>query len=165
MSLSYFCPSCGGKNIYQFNKPKFCSYCGVNFSSTPNQTPVQASQPQTQQPTPVSRPKITIIDNSRRKEPIVDIDGEENEENINGGYKVMSGLDVVISKPRNDGVSLGDLMNSPADKESGAVQSKGKKTRGRKKIMKSLPASFVEEARLSGRGGSQSSPNFGDGEE
>jgi DNA-directed RNA polymerase subunit M/transcription elongation factor TFIIS len=30
--LNYFCPKCGGKNLYQFQKPKFCSHCGESFS-------------------------------------------------------------------------------------------------------------------------------------
>ena len=32
--LNYFCSKCGGKNLYQFQKPKFCSHCGLSFSAS-----------------------------------------------------------------------------------------------------------------------------------
>jgi hypothetical protein len=62
----------------------------------------------------------------------------------------MHGLDVDIQKyNQNDGVKLGDLVS---DEPTQKINKKTiRQKRGRKKIAKSLPQSFVSEAKMSGR--------------
>jgi hypothetical protein len=64
----------------------------------------------------------------------------------------MHGLDVHIEKYNNDnGIKLGDLVSDEPVKSHTVSAKKNIKRRGRKKISKSLPESFVSEAKMSGR--------------
>lgn len=148
--LNYFCSNCGGKNLYQFQKPKFCSHCGSSFSVG------TTIQPQIKE---IKSNKFEVnITKPRHEEKInknIDIDNnydDSNQENIS--YSSMTGLDVDIhSGAPSDGIKLGDLVsNAEASQVSEkSSQRKQSRKRGRKKIAKMLPEGFVSEARMSGR--------------
>jgi hypothetical protein len=65
----------------------------------------------------------------------------------------MQGLDVHIEKyNQNDGIKLGELVSDESASTKKAANKKiSKRPRGKKKIVKSLPASFISEAKMSGR--------------
>jgi uncharacterized Zn finger protein (UPF0148 family) len=139
--LSYFCPKCGGKNLYQFQKPKFCSHCGSSFS-------IEASS--------ISNIKSNKFEvniakpNLNKSNTVEEV---ENEADYITDYSSMRGLDVNIEKyNQNDGIKLADLVSDePVQKQGLGVKKSIKQKRGRKKIAKSLPASFISEAKMSGR--------------
>lgn len=133
--LNYFCPKCGGKNLYQFQKPKFCSHCGAGFFIASSN--IKSNQ-------------FEVNINTDKKTE----NSENYEDNFDEGvqgYSSMQGLDVRIEKYNNDnGIKLGDLVSDEPTK-SKIVAKKNIKRRGKKKISKSLPESFVSEAKMSGR--------------
>lgn len=136
--LSYFCPKCGGKNLYQFQKPKFCSHCGANFSITSNN--IKSNQFEVS----VNIDKKRNINNPTNEK-------QDFEEQIQD-YSSMRGLDVNIEKYNNDnGIKLGELVSDEPIQSQSISSKKTIKRRGRKKISKSLPESFVSEAKMSGR--------------
>lgn len=142
--LSYFCSKCGGKNLYQFQKPKFCSQCGSSFvlASVPAQSNVKSNQFE--------------VNINTNKKPSYDINIEDDNDNFEQpvqDYSSMRGLDVRIQKYNQDnGVKLGELVSDePAPKQINASKKTVKQRRGRKKIAKSLPQSFISEAKMSGR--------------
>lgn len=141
--LSYFCSKCGGKNLYQFQKPKFCSHCGANFSlaSAPASTNIKSSQFEVN--IGLNRPINKNIENHSEI-----LEQEEIQD-----YSSMKGLDVHIEKYGQDnGIKLGELVSDePAKTKITANKKANKSRRGRKKIAKSLPDSFVSEAKMSGR--------------
>jgi hypothetical protein len=64
----------------------------------------------------------------------------------------MRGLDVNIERYNNDnGIKLGELVSDEPAQSQAISAKKTTKRRGRKKISKSLPESFVSEAKMSGR--------------
>jgi len=142
--LSYFCPKCGGKNLYQFQKPKFCSNCGANFilASTNSTNNIKSS-------------KFEVNINTNKKiNQNIDIDeGSQNFEQLVQDYRNMRGLDVHIENyGQNNGIKLGELVSEePVKTKITASKKVNKSRRGRKKIAKSLPDSFVSEAKMSGR--------------
>jgi uncharacterized Zn finger protein (UPF0148 family) len=144
--LNYFCSKCGGKNLYQFQKPKFCSHCGTSFT-------IDASAINT-----IKSNKFEVnIDSTKninnRQADFRNYVEEDDDNNFIGSYSSMRGLDVHIEKGnQNNGIKLGDLV-SDEPKESAAVKVNKKipKRRGRKKLTKSLPESFVSEAKMTGR--------------
>jgi ribosomal protein L37E len=140
--LSYFCDKCGGKNLYQFQKPKFCSNCGHSFStdmSSFGNIKTNKFEVNIVKPTNVNKNNI-----------IEDIDCDSS---FISDYSSMRGLDVNIEKyNKNEGVKLGDLVSDePPQKQIGVNKKQDKQRRGRKKINKSLPESFISEAKMSGR--------------
>lgn len=140
--LSYFCSKCGGKNLYQFQKPKFCSHCGTSFSlaSAPASTSIKSNQFEVN----ISTNKI-INTNIEDKPEIFEQSPQD--------YSLMSGLDVHIEKfGQDNGIKLGELVSDePVKAKITANKKNNKQRRGRKKIAKSLPESFVSEAKMSGR--------------
>lgn len=164
MSLSYFCPNCGGKNIYQFQKPKFCSYCGTQLTTTAN---APFSQNATAKETKVSvkNPfQVTVTHDSAGQSirPMSEPSNNEDfsEDNFSESYSSMRGLDVEITKGQfDDSVKLDDLINADPIRPIEA-SAKTPKKRGRKKIQKSLPESFINEAKMTGRGSQNEMPNF-----
>jgi uncharacterized Zn finger protein (UPF0148 family) len=135
--LNYFCPKCGGKNLYQFQKPKFCSHCGTDFYSASATIKGNIKSNQFEVNINTSKPNADNYQESEDSDLIYD-------------YKSMHGLDVDIQKyNQNDGVKLGDLVS---DEPTQKINKKTiRQKRGRKKIAKSLPQSFVSEAKMSGR--------------
>lgn len=143
--LSYFCSKCGGKNLYQFQKPKFCSHCGANFSlaSANNFSNIKSNQFE-----------VSIsTDKKINKNIDIEKDDSENFEQFNQDYSSMRGLDVHIEKYNQDsGIKLGELVSDePSTNQINTIKKNAKQKRGRKKIVKSLPESFVSEAKMSGR--------------
>jgi hypothetical protein len=140
--LSYFCSKCGGKNLYQFQKPKFCSHCGASFSlaSAPASTNIKSNQFEVN----INTNKI-INTNIEDKPEIFEPSAQD--------YSSMSGLDVHIEKFGQDsGIKLGELVaDDPVKAKITANKKNNKQRKGRKKIAKSLPESFVSEAKMSGR--------------
>jgi len=140
--LSYFCSKCGGKNLYQFQKPKFCSHCGASFSLASVPAPVNIKSNQFE--VNINTKKVINSSTENRseifEEPIQD-------------YSSMRGLDVDIEKYNQDnGIKLGELVSDePVKTKITANKKVSKSRRGRKKIAKSLPESFVSEAKMSGR--------------
>lgn len=134
--LSYFCPKCGGKNLYQFQKPKFCSHCGSGFSLS--STNIKSNQFEV---------NINADNNINRN-----FEKDESDNQIND-YSSMRGLDVHIENyNQNNGIKLGELVSDDPPKTNITANKKTiKQRRGRKKIAKSLPESFVSEAKMSGR--------------
>ena len=149
--LSYFCSKCGGKNLYQFQKPKFCSHCGASFSlaSTNNVNSIKSNQFEV---------NISSIKNANQNTSIADDD--KGFEASTQDYSSMRGLDVNIEKYNQDnGIKLGELVSDDQAQQGIAASKKiNKQRRGRKKIAKSLPESFVSEAKMSGR----NSNNYGE---
>jgi hypothetical protein len=143
--LSYFCPKCGGKNLYQFQKPKFCSHCGSSFSiAVPQTSIIKSNQFQVNITNPIAVNKKDSVDH-------VD---EAFDPEIIGDYSSMRGLDVNIEKNnQSNGIRLGDLVSDEPSqkKQSASIKQSAKQKRGRKKVAKSLPASFISEAKMSGR--------------
>lgn len=138
--LNYFCSNCGGKNIYQFQKPKFCSFCGNSFSQIGSLNNIKSNNFD-----------VTIANNK----PVENLrqDFDDDHEDVTESYSSMRGLDVKIEKYNNNsGVKLGDLVSDDPKPRGGFDEKKSiKQRRGRKKISKSLPESFVSEAKMSGR--------------
>jgi len=157
--LSYFCSKCGGKNLYQFQKPKFCSHCGGSFALTTNTISSNIKSNQFE----------VNINTSKKANNAIDIESnEEDFEQVVQDYSSMRGLDVRIEKyNQGDGVKLGELVSDePVAKQISAAKKNLKQRRGRKKISKSLPESFVSEAKMSGRNyQSHAEPNIIDSEE
>jgi len=159
--LSYFCSKCGGKNLYQFQKPKFCSHCGASFSlaSTNNVNSIKSNQFEV---------NINSIKNKNQNNNIID-DNDEGFEVPIQDYSSMRGLDVNIQKYNQDnGIKLGELVSDDQEVPSLTTASKktNKQRRGRKKIAKSLPESFISEAKMSGRNNQNyEGPNILDNEE
>jgi len=140
--LSYFCSKCGGKNLYQFQKPKFCSHCGASFSlaSTNNVNSIKSNQFE-----------VNINTNKTNQNINIENDYEDFEQPVQD-YSSMRGLDVNIEKYNQDsGIKLGELVSDEPIKQIDANKKIAKQKRGRKKIAKSLPESFVSEAKMSGR--------------
>lgn len=142
--LNYFCSKCGGKNIYQFQKPKFCSHCGASFT-------IDASTINT-----IKSNKFEVnIDNSKNinsKQGNFKNDIDEDDSDFTESYSAMRGLDVHIEKGgQNDGIKLGDLVSNDPENIEVRANKKAPKRRGRKKLAKSLPDSFVSEAKMTGR--------------
>lgn len=140
--LSYFCSKCGGKNLYQFQKPKFCSHCGASFSlaSTNNVNSIKSNQFE-----------VNINTNKTNQNINIENDYEDFEKPAQD-YSSMRGLDVNIEKyNQGGGVKLGELVSDEPIKQIDANKKIAKQKRGRKKIAKSLPESFVSEAKMSGR--------------
>lgn len=163
MALSYFCPHCGGKNLYENIKPKFCAKCGAGFTSTTyaSTTPEVPKVDNTPKTNPFS---VQRDPKQVRRAPIAarhnEVYDEDDAQDID--YGALSGLEVVIHKDeQNSGVSLRDLA---AGEAPATPRQKKSKPRGRKKIMKALPSSFVQEASMSGRGVETEAPDFGDEE-
>jgi hypothetical protein len=142
--LSYFCSKCGGKNLYQFQKPKFCSLCGVQFS---------ASSVQPQNAIKSSKFEVNIINKNPNNyiEKHNDLDSEDSDDNVS--YSSMRGLDVNIQKNNtNTGIKLSDLVSDePQVERTSSKRNQQKPKRGRKKILKTLPESFTSEAKMTGR--------------
>jgi uncharacterized Zn finger protein (UPF0148 family) len=156
--LNYFCSKCGGKNLYQFQKPKFCSHCGANFSlaSANDVNSIKSNQFEV---------NISNIKNKNQNTNIIDDD--ESFENPIQDYSSMRGLDVNIQKYNQDnGIKLGELVSDEPIKQITANKKIAKEKRGRKKIAKSLPESFVSEAKMSGKNShNYEEPNIIDTEE
>lgn len=139
--LNYFCPKCGGKNIYQFQKPKFCSNCGLSFSAELSS---------------ISNIKNNKFDINIIKKTSLNkdnlIEQIEDKSNYTTDYSSMRGLQVNIEKFNNNSIRLGDLMSDePIQKQKNSDKKQIKQKRGRKKIAKSLPENFISEAKMSGR--------------
>jgi hypothetical protein len=157
--LNYFCSKCGGKNLYQFQKPKFCSHCGLSFS-------VSAAPP-LQGDAVIRSSQFEVNINAHKKTNqninVIEDDNEDFEQPVQD-YSSMRGLDVNIEQyNNNNGVKLGDLVSDEPPQKQIQANKKKQKPRGRKKIAKSLPESFTSEAKMSGR--NQNIPEFGDSEE
>lgn len=156
--LSYFCPKCGGKNIYQFQKPKFCSNCGANFTLASANAVSKIKSNQFE---------VNINTNKKTNQNInIDNDYEDFEQPVQD-YSSMRGLDVHIEKyNQDDGIKLGELVSDEPVRQIAANKKITKQRRGKKKIAKSLPASFVSEAKMSGRNNQNyEEPNIVDNEE
>lgn len=155
--LSYFCSKCGGKNLYQYQKPKFCSHCGASFSlaSTNNVNSIKSNQFE-----------VNINTNKTNQNINIENDYEDFEQPVQD-YSSMRGLDVNIEKYNQDGgIKLGELVSDEPIKQIAANKKIVKQKRGRKKIAKSLPESFVSEAKMSGRNShNYEEPNIADNEE
>jgi len=155
--LSYFCSKCGGKNLYQFQKPKFCSHCGASFSlaSTNNVNSIKSNQFE-----------VNINTNKTNQNINIENDYEDFEQPVQD-YSSMRGLDVNIEKYNQDsGLKLGELVSDEPIKQIDANKKIAKQKRGRKKIAKSLPESFVSEAKMRGRNNKNyEEPNIADIEE
>jgi hypothetical protein len=185
MSLTYYCPSCGGKNIYQLVKPKFCSSCGASMSmsvdirasSTPSQKQKDSSCESEQKPkfnVSISREQQDLKPAKPTKPTrytFADDEDEGDEYEGNLDYSSLGGLDVVVRKDSaGGGVSLDDLISNPLTENEKkhteaaiAASVKSAKSKSpRKKAQKSLPESFVNEASALGRGKSPTEglPNF-----
>jgi DNA-directed RNA polymerase subunit RPC12/RpoP len=158
--LSYFCSKCGGKNLYQFQKPKFCSHCGASFSlaSANNVNNIKSNQFEV---------NINNIKNKNENINIIDDDDDESFEAPIQDYSSMRGLDVNIQKYNQDNaIKLGELVSDEPIKQIAANKKITKQKRGRKKIAKSLPESFVSEAKMSGRNNQNyEQPNIVDNED
>jgi hypothetical protein len=128
--LSYFCSNCGGKNIYQFV-----------LGSIPASTNVKSNQFEVN-----ISPNKSINRNIENRSEI--FEQEEVQD-----YSSMKGLDVNIEKYGQDnGIKLGELVSDePVKTKMTANKKANKSRRGRKKIARSLPDSFVSEAKMSGR--------------
>jgi len=153
--LSYFCSKCGGKNIYQFQKPKFCSQCGASLSLelAPASSNVKLNQFE------------VSINTKNKTDKNVNINNDDNLDQPFQDYSSMRGLDVNIEKyNKNEGIRLGELVSDEPIQKQTAINKKAKQKRGRKKIAKSLPSSFISEAKMSGRN-YQDGPQFTDIEE
>jgi hypothetical protein len=140
--LSYFCSKCGGKNPYQFQKPKFCSHCGSSFSIDASSIgAVKTNKFEVN----INKP-VNLYKNNN-------IEEIENESDFISDYSSMRGLDVNIERGhQNNGIKLGDLVSDePPQKQINDSKGPIRQKRRRKKISKSLPASFVSEAKMSGR--------------
>lgn len=142
--LNYFCSKCGGKNVYQFQKPKFCSHCGASFT-------IDASATNT-----IKSNKFEVnIDNSKNinnRQPDLIGDHDEDDSNFTASYSSMRGLDVRIEKGnQNGGIRLGDLVSDDPEHTEIRANKKPQKRRGKKKLAKSLPDSFISEAKMTGR--------------
>jgi hypothetical protein len=158
--LSYFCSKCGGKNLYQFQKPKFCSHCGANFSlaSTISSSNIKSNQFE-----------VSINTNKKTSQNINPVeDNSDNFEPFIQDYSSMRGLDVHIEKHNQDnGIRLGELVSDKPEQTPITASKKIiKQRRGRKKVAKPLPESFVSEAKMSGRNSNNYvEPNIIDNEE
>jgi hypothetical protein len=156
--LSYFCSKCGGKNLYQFQKPKFCSHCGANFvlGSASISNNIKSNQFE-----------VNINTNKKINQNInIENDYEDFEQPIQD-FSSMRGLDVHIEKYNQDsGIKLGHLVSDEPAKQIAANKKITKQRRVKKKIAKSLPESFVSEAKMSGRNNQNyEEPNIVDNEE
>lgn len=156
--LNYFCPKCGGKNIYQFQKPKFCCNCGANFTSASAHVVSSIKQ---------SQFEVNINTNKKTHHNINIENGYEDFEQPVQDYSSMRGLDVHIEKYNQDnGIKLGELVSNEPVKQITANKKITKQRRGKKKIVKSLPESFISEAKMSGRNSQNyEEPNIIDSEE
>jgi hypothetical protein len=142
--LNYFCSKCGGKNIYQFQKPKFCSLCGASFI-------IEASTPNT-----IKSNKFEVsIDNKKNinnRQVDLNNDADDVDDNFATSYSSMRGLDVHIEKSiQNGGIKLGNLVSDDSEHTEIIKNKKPQKRRAKKKLAKSLPESFVSEAKMTGR--------------
>lgn len=153
--LSYFCSKCGGKNLYQFQKPKFCSHCGASFASAAiSNNNVKLNQFE------VNINNNKSINQNNYNSQVQDID-----QDLEYDYGSMHGLDVNIEKyNKNDGIKLGDLVSDEPIAKNNTNKKITKQRRGRKKVVKSLPESFISEAKMSGRN-YQDGPQINDIEE
>jgi hypothetical protein len=152
MALCYFCPKCGGKNLYQLQKPKFCSACGTSFAVAVQEKTIIKSptfevniKQDARNIAPINKNHTPRIENDNDN-----FDGEEFYD-----YSSMRGLDVEISASKNTGVRLDDLISTSDGQDNLNIEKKDKvkqkRPRGRKKVIKTLPESFVSETRMTGR--------------
>jgi hypothetical protein len=139
--MKYFCSKCGKTTQYNFELPKFCSFCGQSFAS--KSVSVEADDKRTK-----------FLNELKLKKNINSINIEEdilyNSEDVEqGNYKVHDfkkikpSFKIDIYQPK--GESFGSLIDNPSQKIDFVQDSTPNEKRTKEQILKD----FQKEAGLS----------------
>tara|TARA_B110000305_G_C19436893_1_gene639499 strand:+ start:295 stop:594 length:300 start_codon:yes stop_codon:yes gene_type:complete len=91
---STFCPSCGGKNEYSYQPPKFCNNCGTSFGSLSGST----TEPKT----------LSTKKNILKKKPTVALKEDETDIEF---VPSLARLEYEIDVPQDNIHKMSDIFN------------------------------------------------------
>jgi hypothetical protein len=130
--MKYFCSKCGKTTLYNFDLPKFCSFCGQSFASNTVSKPI----PKTER----------FLNELKLKKNVNDYEeesyGEDEIPNIDF-KKVKASFKLDLYQPK--GESFGSIIDNPSQQ----VEFVQENIPGEKKTKEQILKEFQKEAGLS----------------
>jgi hypothetical protein len=130
--MKYFCSKCGKTTLYNFDLPKFCSFCGQSFASN------TVSKPTPKTERFLNELKLKKNVNNYEEEPY----SEDEIPNIDF-KKVKASFKLDLYQPK--GESFGSLIDNPSQQ----VEFVQENVPGEKKTTEQILKEFQKEAGLS----------------